>query len=326
MSRILSRGWILITLVLVGCGTLATPVWQATTPTPASVALVAESQSIAQPTATFTVTPLPPTSTPEPTLAPTEEPTPTIEPTEESVASPIDRLVSVRDPEKGEELFNIFQAEAGFACSTCHRVDSEAQLIGPGLLNVKDRAGERVSGQSSAEYIYNSIINPNEFIVEGFAEGVMPQNWAEIYSDTEIFDIVAYLMTLEGESVVEELGGESETTVEIIGDIALPETVDADHGAELFQTFQAEAGFACSTCHRNDSEDRLIGPGLLNIGMRGETRVDGQSSLEYIFTSIVNPGAFVVPEYPDDLMPKNWAEIYTEEEIYDIVAYLLTLK
>src|SRR5690606_10220391 len=87
---------------------------------------------------------------------------------------------------------------------------------------------------------------------------------------------------------------------------------DAANGEVLFNTLQAEAGFACATCHRADSEARLIGPGLLNVGTRAETRVEGLSAIEYIRTSIVNPSAYVVESFPDKLMPQNWAEIYSE--------------
>lgn len=100
---------------------------------------------------------------------------------------------------------------------------------------------------------------------------------------------------------------------------------DAANGEVLFNMFQPDASFACSTCHMADSEDRLIGPGLLNIGTRAEGRVDGLSAPDYILQSIIDPSAYVVADYPDQLMPQNWAEIYSESEIDDIVAYLLTL-
>lgn len=330
MSRLFRQGWVLMALVLAGCGTYATPVWQATiTPTAVAIADASGSQSVVQ-TIAPTETPIP-TTTPEPTAIPTEESTPTQEPTTAQVASPIDRLVAISDVENGETLFNMQQPSIGFACSTCHHVDQETQLIGPGLLNIKDRAATRVDGQSAAEYMNNSIHNPNDFIVEGFPEGVMPQNWSDVYSDSDIFDIIAYLMTLEGEAVViESTGGADKTASNFVPSdevkTSLPDTANAEIGAVLFQTFQLDAGFACSTCHNSDSENRLIGPGLLNVGSRADTRVDGQPAIDYLYTSITNPGAFIVPDFPDRLMPVNWAEIYTEDEIYDIIAYLLTLE
>jgi cytochrome c2 len=101
---------------------------------------------------------------------------------------------------------------------------------------------------------------------------------------------------------------------------------DPDHGQELFNTFQPDAGYMCATCHWADREDRLIGPGLLNIGSRAATRVEGQNAIQYLYTSIVNPGAYVVEEFPDGLMPQNWTQIYSQQDINDLIAYLLTLK
>jgi mono/diheme cytochrome c family protein len=101
---------------------------------------------------------------------------------------------------------------------------------------------------------------------------------------------------------------------------------DPSNGQLLFTTFQSAASFACSTCHYVDREDRLIGPGLFNISVRAATRVEGQSAYDYIITSIIDPSAYIVDDYPDGLMPKNWAEIYTQPEIADIVAYLMMLR
>jgi cytochrome c2 len=101
---------------------------------------------------------------------------------------------------------------------------------------------------------------------------------------------------------------------------------DPVKGKEYFNTVRTEVNFACATCHHFDSEDRLIGPGLLNISVRAASSVAGESAYDYIHTSIVNPSAFVVPDYPDGLMPKVYKDLWTEEQINDIIAYLYTLK
>ena len=189
--------------LLVGCGTLAPPVMQQATETSvASVEVIIEATATMPPTATS----LPPTDTPvpEPTATPTSEPTVTPEPTRAPALSPIDRLVAVRDAENGAALFVTFQDAANYSCSNCHLPDSEKTNLGPGLLNIKDRAATRVDGMSAAEYIYQSIVDSKAYTVEGFDPDLMPQNWAEIYSDLQIFDIVAYLMTLEGRSDIND--------------------------------------------------------------------------------------------------------------------------
>ncbi len=191
------------TSLLVGCGTLAAPVMQVATATPDS-----GEATIVEATATMPPTPtsLPPIDapTPEPTATPTTKPTATPEPTNALALSPIDRLVAVRDAENGRVLFETFQDAANYACSNCHLPDSEKTNLGPGLLNIKDRAATRVEGMSAAEYIYQSIVDSKAYTVEGFDPDLMPQNWAEIYSDLQIFDIVAFVMTLEGRSDIDD--------------------------------------------------------------------------------------------------------------------------
>jgi cytochrome c2 len=235
-----------------------------------------------------------------------------------------DVLIQFADAANGEALFNTFQDEAGFACSTCHHATSEEKLIGPGLLNVGERAAIRAADQNAVQYILTSITNPDATIVDGFTDDLMPENWAEIYSQVELYDLAAYLLTLEGEAI--PVATTNTTSTVAVSFTELPATADATRGEELFTTFQPDAGFACSTCHWGDKEDRLIGPGQLNIGTRAATRVADQNAVQYIYTSITNPDAYIVDGFTDDLMPENWADIYTDDDIFDIMAYLLTLE
>lgn len=116
-----------------------------------------------------------------------------------------------------------------------------------------------------------------------------------------------------------------EDTAETVSETAVG---DAEAGQVLFNTMYAEAGFACATCHNPNSEDRLIGPGMLGLAERAATRVADQSAADYLHNSIVNPNDYIVegnPEYPENLMPQVYADLFTEEEINNLVAYLLTL-
>lgn len=138
---------------------------------------------------------------------------------------------------------------------------------------------------------------------------------------------------------------------------------DPEQGEILFNTFRPEVSFACATCHRVDTTEQLVGPGLLGIGNPAhdpsahnteasltETEEAGgheahhetspeeatmeataavertvKETIEYLHTSIIDPSAYVVPGFPDDLMPKTYSGIFTEAEIDNLVAYLLTL-
>lgn len=107
---------------------------------------------------------------------------------------------------------------------------------------------------------------------------------------------------------------------------AAEEAALAANGEVVFNHFYEQVGFACETCHFVDQETRKIGPGLLNIGVRSETRVEGQSPQEYIRNSILHPNDYVVEEYPENLMPQTYADLLTPEELDSLVAYLMTLE
>lgn len=110
---------------------------------------------------------------------------------------------------------------------------------------------------------------------------------------------------------------------------AQQETVPQTNGEVLFNTFVEKVGFACATCHYTDSDRRLIGPGLLSIATRFEGyEVEAENLESYLRESILDPHAFLVPEtpaYPDNLMPDRYSEIFTEDEIKDLVDYILSL-
>ncbi len=153
--------------------------------------------------------------------------------------------------------------------------------------------------------------------------------------------------------------GEEEADV-----LALARTIgDPEQGKILFNTVRPEVAFACATCHRVDSTETLVGPGLLGIsghahnssesdtmaGMNiggGTATPDTMSGMnmseataeataapelmteekvEFLRTSITNPSAFVMTGFPDNLMPKVYGTIFTPEEINDLIAYLFTL-
>ncbi|RME59657.1 MAG: hypothetical protein D6790_10385 [Caldilineae bacterium] len=75
----------------------------------------------------------------------------------------------------------------------------------------------------------------------------------------------------------------------------------------------------------------MVGPDLSNIAEEATTYIEGYTAEQYIYESIVNPNAFITPKCPTgdclpNLMPPNFAELLSEDEINTIVAYLLTLK
>jgi mono/diheme cytochrome c family protein len=109
------------------------------------------------------------------------------------------------------------------------------------------------------------------------------------------------------------------------------ETGDPAAGEEIFyQTLQVSGGRAptCVSCHNPETNaQEMVGPGLQGIGDLAPNRVPDQSAEEYLCTSIVAPQQHIVPGYPDDiiLMPVTYGDTLTQEQVNDLVAYLLTL-
>lgn len=103
------------------------------------------------------------------------------------------------DASRGQTLFN--QSSIGSAsasgCMTCHSLEEGVTLVGPSLAGVAGRATERVPELSAEEYLRQSIVEPNAYIVEGFSEGLMYQNYGRELTDQQIADLVAFLLTLE---------------------------------------------------------------------------------------------------------------------------------
>jgi cytochrome c553 len=80
------------------------------------------------------------------------------------------------------------------ACNSCHTLDHNV-LTGPGMQGFSARAGSRENGKSAAEYAFESITQPANYIVGGFSNA-MYNNYGAKLSPQDIADVIAYLLTL----------------------------------------------------------------------------------------------------------------------------------
>ena len=81
-------------------------------------------------------------------------------------------------------------------CASCHSLERDVVIVGPTLWGIADTAWYRIPGQSPQDYIRNSVVNPGDYIVEGYQD-VMQKNLAQILSSEDLDNLVAYLMTFE---------------------------------------------------------------------------------------------------------------------------------
>jgi cytochrome c2 len=100
---------------------------------------------------------------------------------------------------------------------------------------------------------------------------------------------------------------------------------DVERGAQLFAQGRNETP-PCVTCHqvRSGQVGFSVGPNLAGIAERAGTRVTELMAEEYLRQSIIEPHRYVVSGYRDIMYPDYNAH-FTEQDIQDLIAYLLAL-
>ena len=78
----------------------------------------------------------------------------------------------------------------------------------------------------------------------------------------------------------------------------------------------------CSACHtfKPAGSTAKVGPDLDNLAADAQKANRG-SLAQYVKESIADPGAYVVPGYPNGVMPTNFGSL-GDQKISDLVAYL----
>lgn len=119
---------------------------------------------------------------------------------QELAASDISDLTA---EERGEVWYN------QYGCNACHSLDGTV-LVGPSWQGLYGSESISVDGEaviSDEEYLRNSILHPNDFVVEGYQPNVMPQNFGERFATDEqnlpiqdisiVEDLIAFIKTIE---------------------------------------------------------------------------------------------------------------------------------
>ncbi len=104
-------------------------------------------------------------------------------PSAEEAADPIAR---------GGQLF------VSSGCGGCHAIEGVSSgEVGPNLTQIAQVAATRKDGVSAEDYIRESIVNTNAFVVEGYQPNIMPQTYGQQFSSQELNDLVDYLLAQE---------------------------------------------------------------------------------------------------------------------------------
>lgn len=90
------------------------------------------------------------------------------------------------------------QVATSAGCAACHSVDGSA-LVGPswkGLYGSPRNFADGSSATADDAYLHESIVDPAAKIVEGFQD-LMPKNFAQTLTETEITSLIEYIKTLQ---------------------------------------------------------------------------------------------------------------------------------
>ena len=208
----------------------------------------------------------------------------------------------------GEEVFE--SAAAG--CLACHGLGNEG-LRAPDLAGVGAIAADRVSNQSSEEYLYDSIVNPCSFILEGY-DCIMPQTMMQSLGQAKVTALIAFLQDQGGEITVSLTAGEAaaEDNSTILGVVG-----------ETAEEIVVELG--CAACHTIESVGAagVLGPDLSAIG--------GRLSANEIREAILEPDLIISDQCPEGpcaegVMPKNFGERLNASQLEELVIFLSELE
>ncbi len=131
--------------------------------------------------------------------------------------------------------------------------------------------------------------------------------------------MLAAIIVLAREPKESRAAGETTTTAPTTAPSPKPPAPSAGDAAAGKQLFTSQGCTACHTFTPAGSAG-TVGPNLDHLA--ADVRKANRGSLEqYATESIEDPGAYVVPGYPDGVMPTTFASL-GDKKIADLVAFL----
>jgi cytochrome c2 len=128
----------------------------------------------------------------------TNQPAPTATPNPNAVGTDLAVELPEGDAANGELLFNGKGPGGLYPCGACHSLQEGVKVVGPSLFGIATTAATRKEGFDAAKYLHESIVLPNDFIVEGFTSpSGMPPTFANQMTKQDLADVLAYLLTLK---------------------------------------------------------------------------------------------------------------------------------
>ncbi len=206
----------------------------------------------------------------------------------------------------GQTLF----AGAG-GCADCHGSGTRAPNLltdeaGTGQIGV--RCAGRVAGQDCKAYLFNSLVDPNAFQVDGYIP--IMADMSRTLSSEQLWALVAFLQSQGGEVTVTGADIESAGAAQPAAAAVAGPTSTSSDPVEIM------TANACLGCHVMDGAGAPIGPSFDGIGAR--------VSADYIRESILDPRAGAAEGFEAfiQLMPPTFGEQLSAAQLEAIVQFL----
>jgi mono/diheme cytochrome c family protein len=212
---------------------------------------------------------------------------------------------------------SLFQGAGG--CTACHGLGTRAPNLradegGTGTIGA--RCGSRVAGENCEEYLWQSMIEPNAYVVAGY-DPIMP-DIRRLLSEGQIWTLVAYLQSLGGEVTV--------TGAKVAEALAASEAGAAAGGAPAAfadgstDPQQIITAGTCSACHILNGQGGPIGPPFDGMG--------GRLSAEQIRHGILEPNADTAQGYAAvaGTMPQTFGAQMNAAQLEALVRFLSGLR
>lgn len=200
-------------------------------------------------------------------------------------------------------------------CESCHTLYGQGGPYAPDLTHIVAMRG--------ADYIAEFMVNPNAFHPN---ERPMPRFNLSV-AETEA--LIAFLGWI-GETEVAAVWPPNPIQVAGMGGLGITASVDTgdDTEAEDPAVARGRALYSqrCASCHALQAGvSGLPGPSLAGIADRAWYRKPGMGPQDYIRESILYPSDYIVEGYAD-VMQKNFADVFSSQDIDDLIAFLMTLE
>ena len=195
-------------------------------------------------------------------------------------------------------------------CTACHGLGTRApDLVG----TIGNICATRQPELSCKEYLWESLVNPLAYVVEGFQPIMLDQS--RTLSQAELWTLVAFLESQGGEITVNA----DDFTAALAADDAAeaapvaavptdPSHVDA---RGLIETY------GCLACHSIDGQGGQVGPPFEDL--RGQDP-------EFIREGILDPNATINEEFSAfaGTMPPTFGDMLAEAELEALIQFLAT--